>query len=763
MRDWIFRPNRRNRLIDWWALDSWIDSSIYNAWARFLDWWSGYSNFINQFRVTGFRRLTAELFSEVATLGTGGLLVVLAFALPAIEITNDPNWKQASEYSVTFLDRNGTEIGKRGIFFSDSVPLEEIPDHLIKATLATEDRRFFDHFGIDPLGTFRAVVTNAQGKGGVQGGSSLTQQLAKNLFLKPEQTIERKLNEAFIALWLEAHLTKKEILKMYLDRAYMGGNAQGVEAASQFYFGKSVRDINLAEAALLAGLYKAPSSYAPHKNPIRSRERTNEVLTNMVEAGFMTEGQVHSARLNPAKVIDRSDFYAPDYFLDWAHQEVQRLTQGKREFNVTARTTVDLTMQKAAEQAVGNTLEQNSKSLNVEHGALVSMEIDGAVRAMVGGRDHGESQFNRATQAYRQPGSSFKTYVYLTAVEGGAKPNMTVSDYTPPCGNWSPKNYSGGYHGSMPLTMALAKSLNTVAVQLSLNAKYGGREQVLRNLVKLGFPVEYEGGKTPEVDQQRQKHRIKRSCSMALGDQGITVLDHTSGYATLANGGKRTKGYAITEIRNSRDELVYSHERDEKAAEQVFERKAVETLNQMLEHVVTEGTGKAAQLDFTTVVGKTGTSSDYKDAWFIGFTGQYVTGIWFGNDNFTSMNKVTGGALSAKTWHDYSVVAHSSFNIPAIPGLPLHPRQVEEQQRIAQLKKDDPTMGAAAERPANGQNLSPRTRKVLLGLGKMFKESRPLDGSPVKGAALGDPAAAASPVPVSAPAVAPKAVNGPVR
>ncbi len=269
MRDWIFRPNRRNRLVDWWALDSWIDSSLYRVWARYQEWWSGYSNFVSQFRVSGFRRLVAEMFSEGATIGLMGLVGLLTFALPSLEPTNDPNWRTAGQYSVTFLDRNGKEVGKRGILFSDSVPLEEIPDNLIKATLATEDRRFFEHFGIDVLGTGRAMAANVQANDVVQGGSSLTQQLAKNLFLTSERSFDRKIKEAFISFWLEARLTKKEILKLYLDRSYMGGGTFGVEAASQFYFGKSVREINLAESALLAGLFKAPTKFAPHANPAR--------------------------------------------------------------------------------------------------------------------------------------------------------------------------------------------------------------------------------------------------------------------------------------------------------------------------------------------------------------------------------------------------------------------------------------------------------------------------------------------------------------
>ena len=268
MRDWIFKPNRRNRYVNWLALNSWINSSLYGLYARFKGWWANYNNFFARFRVTGFRRLSVELVSEALTIGTAGLAVVLMFEIPAIDlIKTNPNWETGSEFSVTFLDRYGNEIGRRGIQFSDSVPLEEVPDNLIKATLATEDRRFFEHFGVDMIGTMRAIVQNARANDVVQGGSSITQQLAKNLFLSSERSMSRKIKEVYLALWLEAHYPKKYILKKYLDRAYLGGGNFGVEAASQFYFGKSVRDINLAEAAVLAGLFKAPTKYAPHSNP----------------------------------------------------------------------------------------------------------------------------------------------------------------------------------------------------------------------------------------------------------------------------------------------------------------------------------------------------------------------------------------------------------------------------------------------------------------------------------------------------------------
>ena len=521
----------------------WIDSTLYSLYARFKDRWANYNNFFAGFRVTGARRLAVEFLSEAATLGTGGLAIVLMFELPAIELTKNPNWRTGSEFSVTFLDRYGNDIGKRGIQFSDAVPLEEIPDTLIKATMATEDRRFFDHFGIDVLGTMRAMVQNARANEVVQGGSSISQQLAKNLFLSSERSMQRKIREVYLALWLESHLTKKEILKLYLDRAYLGGGNFGVEAASQFYFGKSVRDINLAESAILAGLFKAPSKYAPHSNPAESRARTNQVLSNLVEAGFMTEGQVHAARLNPAKIIDHEEDYAPNYFLDWAYEEVQRLMRGKGEYVLTARTTVDVPLQKAAEQSIETAFETDAKYARASQAVLVSMDTDGAVRAMVGGRDYGDSQFNRAVHGARQPGSSFKPYVYLTAIENGIRPKKVVSDTAPTCGNWSPVNYGGGVSGrSMTLYDALKMSVNTIAVKLSLDV---GREKVLEVAHRIGLTS------------------VRKTCSMALGDTGIAPLDHMGGYAVFANGGKAVKPYAILELRNTRDEVVYCRERDE--------------------------------------------------------------------------------------------------------------------------------------------------------------------------------------------------------
>ena len=707
MRD-ILQGNRRGKLIDWLKIDSWIDSGLYGAWTGFRDWWSGYSSFFNRFEVKGVVRGLNELACETMTLSVGGLLVLATFALPAFE-TAQGKMNLADEYSVTFLDRFGNEIGKRGLLRDDSVPLEEIPDVMIKATLATEDRRFFEHFGIDVMGTFRALAANARNDQVVQGGSSLTQQLAKNMFLTPERSLVRKIKEALIAIYLENRYTKPELLKLYFDRAYLGGGSYGVEAAAQYYFNKSIREVNLPEAAMLAGMFKAPTRYAPHVNLAASRARANEVLTNMVEAGFMSEGQVYGARMNPSKIVERGDGKTPDYFLDWAFEEVQRLLVGKEDHIVIARTTVDLGLQRAAEQAVDQTIKQFGKSRNFDNGALISMETDGAVRALVGGKDYGESQFNRATHAFRQPGSSFKGYVYLTALENGFTPESSVSDSPVSCGRWAPKNYSGGYRGRMTLRMALAKSINTIAVKLSLQV---GREKVLANLDKIGI-----------------KH-LKKTCSLALGDNGMTPLEHVGGYAVFAAGGLEVRPYAIEEIKTlAGNDVIYNHERDEPARKQIFERKVIEQLNTMLQAVVLEGTGKAAQLDYTYAAGKTGTSSAYRDAWFIGFTGQYVTGVWLGNDDFTPMSRVTGGSFPAQTWHAYMVAAHDTDNIPQIAGLPVHPVQAAEQERIAATLAQNAAANpevVAAPAPESVKDMSSATRQVLEKLSGMLKEARPL-------------------------------------
>jgi penicillin-binding protein 1A len=691
LNDWFYRQGGRDRIVDWLGLDSRINSALTETWSFVKDVYNAGSSFFARFQLTGWRRFLNECASESFTLATGGFIALYALALPAF-LEFDESKFLTGRFAVKFLDAKGNELGKRGILHNDAVPLDEIPDVLVKATLATEDRRFFEHYGIDVFGTARALITNVQANDVVQGGSTLTQQLAKNLFLSSERSIERKIKELFLSFLLESRYTKRDILKLYFDRAYMGGGAFGVEAASQYYFGKSVRDVTMAEAAMMAGLFKAPAKYAPHVNLAASRARTNEVLDNLVEAGFYTSGQVYNARLSPAKTIDNRSTTSPDWFLDWAFEEVQRIAQGKGEYVLTARTTVDMPLQRQAEEAVNAALKARGRANRFDSGAMVVTETDGAVRAIVGGPDYADSQFNRATQARRQPGSSFKVYVYAAALENGYTPNTTVRDYSRSCGRWHPQNYGGG-HGTgarMPLWMALAKSYNTVAAELSFAV---GREKVLDMTKRLGISG------------------VRKTCSMALGDGGVTVLEHTGGIATFANGGKLARPYGILDITTSKGELLYSRERDEPPAPQIVSRKVAEQMNSMMQRVVEGGTGTAAKLTFTNAAGKTGTSTGPKDAWFVGFTGKYVASIWIGNDDNRPMGHVTGGQFAAPIWHDFMTVAHTDMNIPTIPGLPPHPVQIAEQQRVAELRAAQ--IAAGINTPALGPDGTPRPTRVM--------------------------------------------------
>jgi penicillin-binding protein 1A len=675
LSDWFFKQGGRDKLSNLLGLDAKIDSTLSDVWSAVRDAWNAGQTFFARFQLTGWKRLLNELGSEAFTLGAGGFVVLYALAIPAFNEFDEGRFL-TGQYSVKLLDKDGNEIGKRGILHNDAVPLEEIPESVIKATLATEDRRFFEHYGIDVFGTIRALAENLRANDVVQGGSSLTQQLAKNLFLSSERSLERKIKELFLSFLLESRFTKREILKLYLDRAYMGGGAFGVEAASQFYFGKSVREVTLAEAALLGGLYKAPTKYAPHINMPAARARTNEVLQNLVEAGFYTAAEVHEARLNPAKIVETRTTDSPDWFLDYAFEEAKRIADGKGQYVLTARTTIDLSLQKAADDAIVPFIRQRGRGLRLNSGALVAMETDGAVRAMVGGPDYGESQFNRATHARRQPGSSFKVYVYATALERGYKPESIVRDSSRSCGRWSPSNYGGGGgSGSrMPLWMALAKSLNTVAAELSFVV---GRENVIEMTQRLGIKG------------------IRKSCSMALGDYGITPLEHTGGFATFANGGKRALPYAILDLYNSKGDLIYSRERDEPEAPQIVKPEVAAGMNRMMNKVVTDGTAQRATLEFTHAAGKTGTSSGPNDIWFVGFTGRYVASVWLGNDDNRPMaHGNTGGQIATPIWHDFMAVAHKDMNIPTIPGLQPHPVQLAEQERIAQLRITDPALAA---------------------------------------------------------------------
>ena len=644
----------------WFAVNAWLDAGQYEGLRRVRDLWHTFSERMDRVHVSGVSRLAVEAGCEALTLGLAGALVMLVLAQPAFRETGD-DWLKKQELAVNFLDRYGTPVGRRGILHNDSVPLSEVPDTLIKAVLATEDRRFYDHWGIDPVGTARALTVNARSSGVVQGGSTITQQLAKNLFLSNERTLERKIKEAFLAVWLEFHLTKKQILELYLDRAYMGGGTFGAQAAAEFYFGKSVRDLTLAESAMLAGLFKAPTKFAPHINLPAARARAADVLSNLVDAGFMTQSQVFGALRAPATAIDRSRETSPDWYLDWAYNEVKSLADAGKlqsERVLTVRLALDLNLQRHAEETIEAQLRDNGRVYRAKQSATVVLQPDGAVRAIVGGRDYGVSQFNRATDALRQPGSSFKPYVYLTALLSGKfKPTTIVVD-SPVCiGNWCPHNYGGSFVGAVPLQTALAKSLNTVAVKLSIaigngNAKEG-RARIVDTARRMGVTA-------PLAD----------TVSLPIGADEVSVMEHSAAYAVFANGGKRVKPWAAGEIMNGRGETIWRHDVDGERPVQVFPPQVIADMDGMLAGVVEQGTGKRAALGpDIRVGGKTGTTNGYKDAWFCGFTGNFVGCVWYGNDDDSAMNNMTGGTLPAQTWHDIMEVAHRGIEIAPVPGL----------------------------------------------------------------------------------------------
>ena len=685
----------------WLDANARVDAGLYGAGQRVLSLNADFTAFMQRFKVTGARKGLVSLASEGLTWGTAGLAALLALGQPAFREVEDDHWRRRQDLAVTFTDRAGYEIGKRGIRHDDSIDLDNLPDHLIKAVLATEDRRFFEHFGIDLAGLARALVVNARASGVVQGGSTLTQQLAKNLFLTNERSLERKIKEAFLALWLEAHLSKREILKLYLDRAYMGNGNFGVQAAAQTYFGKNIKDITLAESAMLAGLFKAPSKYAPHLNLPAARARANDVLSAMVDAGMMTEGQVAVARRNPASAIEQSRLSSPDYFLDFAFEEVKKLADDGKFGNervLRVRTTIDLNLQRHSEQALETILKRDGPNYDVKQAATVIMEPDGAVKTIVGGRDYGTSQFNRATNAMRPPGSSFKPIVYAAAlVHTGMKPSTRVTDRPTCVGDWCVNNYSRSYAGTTDLATALARSYNTIPVQLTTAIGHGnnkaGRQSVLEMAKRLGLG------------------ELRDMTSMPIGSSEVTVMDMTTAYSAFANGGRRAVPYAALEVRNSRDQVIYQPERSEIRNPQVISTQVAADMTFMMNKVVEEGTGKRAILPGVKAAGKTGTSDEYKNAWFVGFTGNYVSAVWFGNDDSSPTENMTGGSLPAQAWHDIMVFAHTDIELKPLYG--FSPEAGRREQVAGGAAQPRGESGSDATSGPRASRLSRRGAQIL--------------------------------------------------
>lgn len=547
--------------------------------------------------------------------------------------------------SITVLSKDDKPIASFGDLYGDVVQVSELPPALPAAVMAVEDRNFYDHFGVDPLGIARAMWVNLRAGRIVQGGSTITQQAAKNLFLSHERTIKRKVQELLLAFWLEWKFTKDQILTLYLNRVYLGAGTYGVEAAAQRYFNKSARDVNTFESALLAGLLKAPSRYNPRADAEAARSRAEVVLAAMTDAGFLTPAQAEAARKSGGTAVAGGPSGQPGrHFADWVLEQVEDYV-GVVNTDLVVRTTLDTALQRTAEQALAATLDGAGAKRGAGEGAVVVLSPDGAVRAMVGGRSYGDSQFNRATQAQRQPGSAFKPFVYLAGLEAGLTPRTVMRDAPVAVGDWTPSNYGGTYHGDVTLHEALALSLNTVAVQVSETA---GRDRVVKVAERLGLDM--PAGAPP---------------SIALGTEETTLLKLVGAYAPFANNGIGVIPHGIREIRTRDGAILY--QRKGGGTGRVIEPRHLGMMNSMLQTVIEQGTGKAARLD-RPAGGKTGTTQEFRDAVFVGYTADYVAGVWLGNDDNRPMTRVTGGSLPAQVWRKVMVAAHRGLPPRDLPG-----------------------------------------------------------------------------------------------
>ncbi len=552
--------------------------------------------------------------------------------------------------SVTILAADGSLLATYGDLFGRPLTLKEMAPYLPQAVLATEDRRFYSHFGIDPIGLLRAAMADLAAGHVVEGGSTITQQLAKNLFLTSERNLSRKVRETLLALWLEHRFTKDQILEIYLNRVYLGAGAYGVDAAAHRYFGESAARLDLYQSAMIAGLLKAPARFNPTRDRELAAARTTQVLVNMVDAGYIKPNAAAAAKREQSG-LDAIAVARPGnrYFADWVSAQLAGFV-GPDSRDLTVVTTLDPGMQAEAEAAIAGTLARDGAKDAVSQGALVAMAPDGAVRAMVGGRSYDASQFNRATQAQRQPGSAFKPFVYLAGLEAGLRPSDHFVDGPIQIGNWRPRDYGNRYLGDMTLSEALAQSINTIAVQVTLRA---GVDNIVAAAHRLGIA-------SP----------LTRDASIALGTDDVNLLELTSAYAPFANGGLGVWAHGIAEIRDSAGNVLFR--RAGSGPGRVVNPEFEGDMNEMLAAVVDHGTGRSAQLP-RPAAGKTGTTQDYRDAWFVGYTADLVTGVWFGNDDNSAMNKVTGGSLPAQTWRVFMMAATRSMPIRALPSAPPPP------------------------------------------------------------------------------------------
>jgi penicillin-binding protein 1A len=589
-------------------------------------------------RRAALRSLLMACALVAVVLGGGFLYFVSRLPDPVLLTLDDrpPN--------LTILAADGTVLADRGLR-RGYVTLDRLPPYLPRAVIATEDRRFYNHLGVDPIGLVRAGFRNLAAGSVVQGGSTITQQLAKNLFLSPDRTMARKLEEVMYAIWLERRFTKDEILELYLNRVYFGGGTYGVEAAARRYFGRSARSVTLTQAALLAGLLKAPSRYAPTRNVELASARIDVVLDNMVDAGYLTAAEAHAAAEQPLRLRSFGDETGYPYAVDWVAETLPDLA-GNTEGDLIVETTIDAGLQRTAQATLRQKVDDEGKDLDVSEGAVVVMDTTGGIKALIGGRSYRSSPFDRAVKALRQPGSAFKPFVYLTALESGYTPDSVADDEPVDVDGWSPKNHNGTYRGAVTLRDSFAQSINTVAVKLADDV---GRPEVVRTARRLGIHTE-----------------LHDRPSLALGTAEVTPLELVTAYVPFANGGEAVTPHIITRVRNSDGKLLYEF----KGANlgRVVDESYVAEMNDMMNATLVSGTGRQAALADQVAGGKTGTSQNSRDAWFVGYTAHYVCGVWVGNDDGSKMRNVTGGTLPAHVWHDIMVYAHQGKQPMPLPG-----------------------------------------------------------------------------------------------
>jgi penicillin-binding protein 1A len=575
-----------------------------------------------------------------AGIGGAGMVAWYGARMPAATTWSIPG--RSPNIGIVAVD--GRLIANRGMTGGEAVGIGEMSPYIPAAVVAIEDRRFYSHVGVDPVGLVRAMAANLAAGRFVQGGSTITQQLAKNLFLDPDRTIERKVQEVLLALWLEHRHSKAEILEMYLNRVYFGSGAYGVEAAARRYFSKGARDVTLSEAALLAGLLKAPSRLSPARDPQAAGERAELVLAAMREEKLIGDREMTAALSAPASRAASYRTGSENYVADRVMEELPSLI-GEVDADIIVHTTVDLDLQKLAEASIRRLVRENGRRLNISQGALVSIDNSGAVRAMVGGYDYANSQFDRASEARRQPGSAFKPFVFLAALEEGRTPDSVRNDAPVRIGKWTPENYQGKYFGKVTLATALAKSLNSVAAQLVMEV---GPDAVVEAAHRLGIESE-----------------LTANSSIALGTSEVTPLELTAAYVPFANGGYRPDLHIIRRIAKVSGEVLYEHRRA--GSPRVMRPEIVGMMNAMMTGTIEAGTATKAAFAWPAA-GKTGTSQNSRDAWFIGYTANLTTGVWFGNDDGSPMKRVTGGGLPAEAWHEFMVAAHAGVPKAALPG-----------------------------------------------------------------------------------------------